>query len=106
MKITRETVENYLENYEKSRSNAMDSVFPLFKSDVSRMADLFAKGELYVYEVPDWISEAIERVSTMLKEDNDMIKESIELIKLIEEIRENEIVVIIEDSDRNITQLK
>lgn len=53
-------LEEYLENYEHTMSNQMDSVFPLFKSDVSSLAKDYAKGDVYIYTKVDYIEYLTE----------------------------------------------
>lgn len=55
-----EELEDYLENYPNSRSNSMDAVFSLFKSDVSKIAENYRKGEAYIYSKEDFLEEKNE----------------------------------------------
>lgn len=50
----------YLENYPNSRSNLIDTVFSLFKSDVSKIAENYRKGEAYIYSKEDFLEEKKE----------------------------------------------
>lgn len=57
---TEKELVNYLENYPQTTSTAMDTVFSLFKSDVSSIANKWRNGEAYTYtkaELLDFLAE-------------------------------------------------
>lgn len=59
----REEISEYLNNYEKTRSNEMDEKFNMFKSDVYSIAQEYRKNEAYIYtkkEYQEFIQEQIE----------------------------------------------
>lgn len=86
-------VKDYLTNYPHTLSNAMDNIFPMNKSDVSRLADEYRSGEAYLYSTDEYLDELEEtlenniayHISTGLDKEEAMAEES-QLIRLIDDI--------------------
>lgn len=106
MAATVESITTYLEGYEQTYSNAMDSTFGLFKSDVYSLAKDLAKGELYIYSKEDYVDylegvlkENVEyHVSNGMTEE-EALEEENELVDNLEEIKESTSTVFIESSN-------
>ena len=57
---TLKELELHLEDYPKTRSTNMDSVFGMFESDVSGLAANYRKGEVSLYTKGDYLEELKE----------------------------------------------
>jgi len=79
-KITAKFVETYLRDFKKSYSDMGNEMFMLINSDVSMLAEEYRKGEIYVYDISDWIEYCKENGF------DDKIKEA----------KENEAVVVVD----------
>lgn len=93
--MTIEEMEEYLENYRHIMSTEMDKVFPMFKSDVSHLAQAYRKNEAYVYSKSSYIEmlqEALQEAIDYEKE-QDEPQLSEDILKWHEEIKEVQIKI-------------
>lgn len=60
--MTKDELENYLENYEKGFSTNLDEIFHLFINDVRAIANSYKKGEAFIYTCEELIEEQSETI--------------------------------------------
>ena len=105
MTETVQSITKYLEGYERTNSNTMDSKFGIFKVDVYSLAKDLDKGDLYIYSKEEYI----ESLNDMLKENieyhiengltvEEANEEEIEILDKIKEVKESNCTVFIEKS--------